>query len=262
VAGSLGVTASNVERWMFQLGDANDTVLGSVGADVVSGSGGADTIDGLAGNDTLFGGAGLDTIRGGDGNDSLGGGAANSFGASASAQFDPVLGIFVALQYLPSSSVSYNDGFADIIDGGAGNDSVYGSAGVTAVSLDAGDDTIVGGDGFDWMAGDAGADVFRYTDVTHSRASSGTDAISDLVRGADRIDLAGIDANTTLAGDQAFTIGALQAGQAGRLQITLDPGVTPAWALIQGDVDGDGVADFDLLVFGNVAGLTGTDFVL
>ena len=57
-------------------------------------------------------------------------------------------------------------------------------------------------------------------------------------------------------------IGALAAGQAGRLQITFEAGGSPTWALVQGDVDGDGVSDFDILVFGNVAGLTGSDFVL
>ena len=57
-------------------------------------------------------------------------------------------------------------------------------------------------------------------------------------------------------------IGALVAGQAGRLQIALEAGGSPTWALVQGDVDGDGVSDFDILVFGNVAGLTGSDFVL
>jgi Ca2+-binding RTX toxin-like protein len=295
VIGSTGaesVDGGAGDDWM-NLGDGNDTLNG--------GTGGNDILVGGAGDDSMFGAEG-DQFCGGDGIDTINltgmtvgiqistGGGWTAFGTGPSITYgianlvevvftgagaDSIYGSlgvvavdagagndFVADYSGANNDAYFGDAGDDALYGLGGNDLLDGGAGIDIIVGDAGDDTIVGGDGFDWMAGGAGADVFRYTAVSHSRASTGTDAISDFTRSADSIDLAGIDANTVLAGDQAFTIGALQAGQAGRLQITLDPGVTPAWALIQGDVDGDGVADFDLLVFGPVAGLTGTDFVL
>jgi hypothetical protein len=75
----------------------------------------------------------------------------------------------------------------------------------------------------------------------------------------DRIDLAQIDADTGAADDQAFsfigdgafthTAGELQAKAAG------------ANTLISGDVDGNGTADFQILLSGSVA-VQATDFLL
>ncbi|WP_221939022.1 hypothetical protein, partial [Mycobacterium sp. KBS0706] len=69
-----------------------------------------------------------------------------------------------------------------------------------------------------------------------------------------------IDANTGVAGDQAFTfIGAgLFTGVAGQLRAAnTSPGVTT----IAGDVNGDGVSDFHIQLTGNLA-LVAADFVL
>ncbi|MGA0840103.1 MAG: hypothetical protein ACO3P1_09445, partial [Pseudomonadales bacterium] len=73
----------------------------------------------------------------------------------------------------------------------------------------------------------------------------------------DRIDLSAIDADTTLADDQAFTfIGTAAFGnRAGELRYI--PGAT---SVVQGDTDGDGVADFTLRVVG-VPALQETDFI-
>jgi Ca2+-binding RTX toxin-like protein len=280
------------DDWM-NLGDGNDTLNG--------GAGGSDILVAGAGNDVMFGAEG-DQFYGGDGVDTVNmsgmsvgvaistGGGWTAVGAGPGATYGLINAVEVVLTGAGDDSVygftglstvflgagndfvaDYSDANNDAFFGEAGNDALYGLGGADLLDGGAGndfiiggngDDTIVGGDGYDWIQGGAGADVFRYTAVSHSRTSSGIDAISDFARGTDMIDLSGIDANTALAGDQAFTIGALQAGQAGRLQIILDPAGTPAWAILQGDVDGDGVADFDLVVFGPVAGLSGGDFVL
>ncbi|WP_405041595.1 M10 family metallopeptidase C-terminal domain-containing protein, partial [Polaromonas sp.] len=71
----------------------------------------------------------------------------------------------------------------------------------------------------------------------------------DFVNGTDRIQLTGIDANTALAGDQAFTMintGAFT-GTAGQLRYTTGGGTT----VMEGDVNGDSVADFQLQLTGN-----------
>jgi serralysin len=114
-----------------------------------------------------------------------------------------------------------------VLDGGAGSDKLY------------------GGGGKDLLIGGSGADTFVFSSSSHSRASS-ADTIQDFRRGSDRIDLGGIDANTKIAGDQAFTFIGKNAfhGKAGELRF--------ANGIAAGDTNGDKIADFAI----NVAGLS------
>ncbi|HEY0312959.1 MAG TPA: calcium-binding protein [Allosphingosinicella sp.] len=132
-----------------------------------------------------------------------------------------------------------------------------------------GNDTLIGGDGNDWMYGNLGADTltgglgddtFAYTAVGQS-AGTAIDTITDFGTG-DRFDLSQIDADTTQAGDQGFSyIGASAFGHhAGELRVEFDQ-ANNVWN-VEGDVDGDGVADFILHVA--TAGghqIVSTDFV-
>ncbi|HEY0313320.1 MAG TPA: calcium-binding protein [Allosphingosinicella sp.] len=129
----------------------------------------------------------------------------------------------------------------DTLTGGHGNDTLYGNLGA------------------DTLSGGGGNDVFLYTDAAQSTAAK-TDHILDFDLG-DKVDLSQIDADSTQAGDQAFAwIGAGAFGHhAGELRADLANGV---WT-IQGDTDGDGAADFTLLVTtANNHVLVNTDFVL
>ncbi|MGF6230850.1 hypothetical protein QFZ27_004805 [Inquilinus ginsengisoli] len=75
----------------------------------------------------------------------------------------------------------------------------------------------------------------------------------------DEIDLAAIDANAGAAGNQAFSfIGAnLYSGTAGQLRFSIVNGVTT----VAGDVDGDQISDFHIVLTGSIA-LVAADFVL
>jgi Ca2+-binding RTX toxin-like protein len=53
----------------IELGDGNDSCVGSSAADVISGGYGNDRLSGLAGDDSLSGGGGDDSLDGGEGND-------------------------------------------------------------------------------------------------------------------------------------------------------------------------------------------------
>lgn len=105
----------------------------------------------------------------------------------------------------------------------------------------AGADVFFGGLGGDEMRGGAGADVFIYDDVLQS-TSDAADTLLDFGPGEDRIDLSGIDAITTNgAGDDAFTfIGSGAFTAAGQLRVQDGQ----SGRFLEGDVDGDGVADF------------------
>ncbi|SFL48942.1 DUF4214 domain-containing protein [Rugamonas rubra] len=68
------------------------------------------------------------------------------------------------------------------IDGGAGNDSIIGTAGKDALSGGAGNDTITGGVGADVLSGGAGNDIFKFETLDGSDSTlAKTDVISDFV---------------------------------------------------------------------------------
>jgi Ca2+-binding RTX toxin-like protein len=142
---------------------------------------------------------------------------------------------------------------------GDGADSIRGSAGADDIFGRGGNDSIVGGLGGDVLNGGAGNDRFIYTSVADSTAAA-RDTIADFAAG-DLIDLLQVDANSAAAGDQAFTfIGAAAfSNTAGQLRATQQGG---SW-LIQGDTNGDGIADLSILVTrADGAGFAGADFVL
>lgn len=101
-------------------------------------------------------------------------------------------------------------------------------------------DLIHGNLGADIMTGNGGADVFRYDSTAESNAAS-MDQILDFTPGTDLLDLSRIDADTAAAGDQSFSwIGSNTfSGSAGQLR-AFQQGSD--W-ILEGDINGDGVAD-------------------
>src|SRR4051812_6288063 len=136
-----------------------------------------------------------------------------------------------------------------LLFGGAGNDVLKGGDGA---------DQIQGGLGADALTGGAGADIFRYA-ATGESAGSSIDQILDFTSGTDKIDLSQIDADSTLAGNQAFAFsndGTFH-GVAGELR-AYDSGL--GYWNVEADVNGDGNADLLIHVTTN-APLTSTDFI-
>jgi serralysin len=131
---------------------------------------------------------------------------------------------------------------ADVLRGGDGADLIY------------------GGLGADTMQGGGGNDVFRYQSAADSTAEA-RDGILDFNLG-DVVDLTRIDADTEAAGDQAFTfIGeAAFSGTKGELRFQNEAG--NIWK-VQGDVNGDGVADLEFfLTTPDADPITAGDFIL
>lgn len=136
------------------------------------------------------------------------------------------------------------------INGLAGNDILYGMGN---------DDTLTGGLGKDWQTGGTGTDIFDFNLKTETVRGANRDVIMDFNKvELDQIDLIGIDARKG-AGNQAFKfIGAKHFhDKAGELHYIKKAG----YVLVEGDIDGNGKADFQIEVHG-VTKLVGLDFNL
>ncbi|HTV66966.1 MAG TPA: M10 family metallopeptidase C-terminal domain-containing protein, partial [Rhizobiaceae bacterium] len=121
-------------------------------------------------------------------------------------------------------------------------------------------DRLTGGLGIDKLTGGTGADRFIFNAVTESRSSSGRDTIEDFSRAqGDKIQLTAIDANTKLAGNQAFTfIGtAAFSGKAGELRFVKSGTDTHIYA----DINGDKLIDMHI-ISNVVLNFVKADFVL
>jgi VCBS repeat-containing protein len=208
-------------------GAGNDSVDGGSGRDILNGQDGDDQLTGGTGNDQLNGGSGNDRLDGGDDDDNLDGGSGN----------DQLIG----------------GAGSDFLEGGSGNDTLDGGSDRDYLFAGAGDDVLFGGAGVDYLLGGAGQDTFRFTSIGDSPRASGflsflgRDTILDFNANNgpnhDIIDLSGIDANTNVAGDQAFTFignGAFTR-VAGQLRYANN--------ILSGDVNGDGIADFEIQIF-------------
>jgi Ca2+-binding RTX toxin-like protein len=149
---------------------------------------------------------------------------------------------------------------SDTLVGGQKNDSLVGGLGDDQLYGLAGDDWLLGGAGADTLRGGTGKDSFVYQATTDSTAAA-TDHILDFENISDHIDFSAIDANSTLGGDQAFSFIGQSAFShtAGELRVAASGS---DW-LVMGDVNGDGTADFQVLVSvfnGHIMGAS--DFVL
>ncbi|MFN3209239.1 MAG: calcium-binding protein [Roseovarius sp.] len=255
-------------------------VLGSSLANSLTGNVGDDMLLGGAGDDTLAGGDGDDTLDGGMGGDAIDGGAGRDTvsyeSATRSVRVDlqnPALmfndavgdtftdvevfrtgGTIDQLRGDAQSNEFHTGGLSDRLYGRAGDDLLFGEGGADAFYGGLGADTMTAGD-------DAGrGDRFIYFNIAESGVGAGNrDVITDFVSGEDRIEISRFDADVTqgfkqrfdFVGDAAFT------GTAGELRFEQAAGVT----LVQADVDGDGMADFEVELTGTID-LQADDFLI
>ena len=139
--------------------------------------------------------------------------------------------------------------FNDHLGGTFGNDNLVGTAGNDTLSGGLGNDTLRGGAGVDILIGGAGADTFVFAALGDSGVGAGfRDIIADFLSGTDHIDFSGIDANTNVADRQAFTMINTSAFSHVAGQLRYD--VVATNTILQGDVNGDGVVDFEVQLTG------------
>lgn len=198
--------------------------IGTSGNDILYGTPGRDFLQGSAGKDVLVGGGGQDRLDGGAGNDIYYVNSLNDLVIErVNGGIDTIRsrGSYVLpenVENLVLLSGTYGTGNAgknfivgnddaNVLSGLSGDDHLSGKAGNDRLSGGFGRDILEGGAGADTLFGGAGADVFIWRHISETGIQGAT---SDLVRDFSRkegdvLNLAGIDANELVAGNQAFT---------------------------------------------------------
>ncbi len=144
---------------------------------------------------------------------------------------------------------AFGNQLANFIRGNDVSNALVGGAGDDWISGGLGNDRITGGEGIDHLVGNGGSDMFFFTDAT------GRDVVHGFETGRDRLNLAAIDANINLLGDQAFTLIGDErfSGRSGELRYD--------GSNLTGDVNGDAAADFTVVIANDVP-LTTSDLIL
>jgi Ca2+-binding RTX toxin-like protein len=149
----------------------------------------------------------------------------------------------------------------DVLSGGNGLDTLIGGTGADKLFGRLGNDTLIGGKGRDLLVGNVGNDVFDFNSAKESGKGANADVIFDFRSGQDSIDLIGIDAKSTVGGNQAFRFIGAQAFHDRAGELRFKAVAAQELVIIQGDVNGDGRADFEIKVNG-VTTLNAADFDL
>ena len=281
--------------------DGNNILKGGLGDDtLIAGNGQFNELWGQGGNDTLIGGTGFNNYYIDNIEDIVTSNAVGFNWVHASFSIDLAVQDYAGANIINlegnqnlsikgnelSNELSGNSN-ANLIDGRLGNDRLQGGNGNDTINGgdgddylfgenntfseiafntskdtligDAGNDTLLGGAGADTLTGGAGTDTFQYNTKLDSVIGTTThDVITDFISGEDFIDISSIDANTSLANNQAFSfIGndVAFSNVAGQLRFV------SATNSVFGDVNGDGVADFEIQLTG-VTSLVVADFIL
>jgi serralysin len=263
--------------------EGNDNLTGTAQADTINGLGGDDVIDGGGGDDRLIGGAGNDILTGGTGNDTLEGGLGDdTYYADIPSDIvnEKGNGGFDTVYFSGAGKFTLKTNIEDLVLTGAGDISgtgnssgnrITGNSGNNTLTGAGGDDTIFGMDGNDVIEGGAGQDtlsggagldtfVFRsLADIGGGATGLPSDLIVDWAAG-DKIDVSKIDAVASTSTNDKFTFAGTTAfSGAGQLHYVQD--ASRGQTYVEGDVNGDGAADFSLVLTGLYT-LAAADFML
>jgi Ca2+-binding RTX toxin-like protein len=255
--------------WAIYGFDGDDILVGANGNDALFGGNGDDDLYGGYGDDILSGGNGFNYLSGGSGYDivdysfysttSTGININLTSGEAYSRGTGPVVD-----DILSSIEGVIGSTRADYIVGNSAANSLEGNSGSDIIKGEGGNDEIWGDRGADVLTGGTGFDFFNYESLNDSNSYYGYDTITDFQSGIDTIDLSVIDGKSGFSGNNAFRWdgydSTLDGGQ-GELSYYFIGSGTTARTVVQGDVNGGGVADIIIYLTGHQT-LDSFDFIL
>ena len=247
--------------------DLANTITGNGNGNILDGRGGADTLRGLGGNDTYVvdntgdvadesaaGSGGTDTILASV-NIDLGGGAADPIGLAPAATG---LGAIENVTLTGNAIEATGNDLANTITGNARDNALDGGEGADLLFGAAGDDRLIGGRGPDTITGGSGINSFVFLTLGDSgKKAAARDTIADF-SAEDFIDLAAIDARKG-GRDNSFKFIGKHGFHDKKGELHYQK--KGADLMVSGDVNGDGKADFSVLVT-DLKKLAASDFVL
>ncbi|MCB1503147.1 MAG: calcium-binding protein [Bauldia sp.] len=213
---------------------------------VLTGSNQRDTINGGNLNDTITGGAGIDVLKGGLGNDTY------VLGAETGDTITDTGGIDTVTSTISRSLASFASVDNLILLGSASNgtgnalgNNIRGNASTNVLRGEGGADVLTGDLGTDRMNGGTGADIFNFLTLGDtSKRKKLMDVIEDF-SAEDTIDLSAIDAKKGGKDNRFKFIGKKDfSDKKGELHYAKKKGDI----IVSGDVNGDGKADFAILI--------------
>ena len=246
-------------------GQRNLSLIGDTGSNVLTGNSGNNIIDAGNGTDLIIGDGGIDTMIGGGGNDTFDVDVAGDVVTElAGGGTDTVRSGTLSLSLSKYANVER------LLLTGSANLNLTGNSLANALTGNSGANVLIGGTGRDTMAGgsDGVRDVFDFNAVKESGKTATTrDVIKDFQHLIDDIDLSTIDSNGLAAGNAAFKFlamkGAAFTGVKGQLHWLQQnfAGTANDKTIVEGDIDGDKHADFQIEITG-LKTLTAGDFIL
>ncbi len=241
-------TATNAIAHNFTGNALGNVLTGNTGVDLLNGGVGDDTLDGRDGFDQLLGSLGDDIFIVTAGDLVFEGANQGTDTVFVTTGTNATLALNVENLVLAGPSLVNGTGntLANSIVGNDRGNLLQGVAGDDVIDGGLGNDILIGGLNGDTLTGGGGSDQFRYTSVNDSVIAD-RDLILDftfsVALGVDRVDLRLIDANSLVAGDQAFVYVGAFTGVAGQLTtLAIGPGVFR----VLGDTNGNGSAEFVL----------------
>lgn len=229
---------------------ANNTLTGAAGDDTISGGSGKDFLDGGKGADRMAGNQGDDVYIVDDKNDKV---IESPLEGVDSVQASVSFTLAANVDALLLTSTANINGI-----GNADNNTLTGNTGTNVLSGLDGDDVLDGAAGTDTLTGGSGNDVFKFTAVSDTKVSA-PDVITDFTVGADKLNFANLHTAAlplTLLTDK----GASFTHNAGEIVFAASGPISEN-TTVSVDLNGDGNADFSVLLIGFANNLSTTDFI-
>jgi len=245
---------ANVER-LILTGWANVNGVGNGLQNFIDGNSGDNFLDGRGGVDVMYGGAGNDTYVIDSDYEYVDEDSSESGGANDTVLSNVDFFLFMCdgLEHLTLTGSAELEGW-----GNDSNNILTGNIAANLLVGEPGDDILIGGGGQDTLWGGPGSDVFRLLTLSDSVAGLRRDDVRDFLHSeGDLIDLAAIDANADLGGNQAFSF----IGSAAFSSVDATGQLRFANEILYGSIDADSTAEFSIQLAG-VSSLTAGDLLL